>query len=50
MENNDFIEIYDNSTSQDLCNELIKWFDFCSDKNFTINNTDFWPETWTKIK
>ena len=39
--NNDFIEIYDNSAPQDLCNELIKWFDFCSDKNFTINNMPF---------
>ena len=34
----DFIEIYDNSAPQELCNELIKWFDFCSDKNFTEHN------------
>ena len=39
--NDDFIEIYDNSTSQDLCNELIKWFDLCSNKNFTLHNMPF---------
>ena len=39
--NNDFIEIYDNSASQDLSNELIKWFDLCSDKNFTLDNMPF---------
>ena len=38
--NNDFIEIYDNSVPQKLCNELIEWFDLCSDKNFTLHNTD----------
>ena len=35
---NDFIEIYDNSAPQELCDELIKWFDLCSDKNFTEHN------------
>jgi len=35
---NDFIEIYDNSASQELCKELVRWFDFCSDKNFTFHN------------
>ena len=39
--NNDFIEIYDNSASQKLCNELIEWFDLCSDKNFTLHNMPF---------
>ena len=38
---NDFIEIYDNSISQDLCNKLIEWFDLCSDKNFTYYNMPF---------
>ena len=38
---NDFIEIYDNGLSQELCNELIKWFDLCSEKNFTLHNTPF---------
>ena len=35
---NDFIEIYENSASQELCDKLVNWFDFCSDNNFTINN------------
>ena len=39
--NNDFIEIYDNSVSQELCNELIEWFDLCSDRNFTNHNMPF---------
>jgi len=34
----DFIEIYDNSAPQELCNELVKWFDLCSEKNFTMHN------------
>ena len=38
---NDFIEIYDNSVPQELCDELIKWFDLCSDKNFTLHNMPF---------
>jgi len=38
---NDFIEIYDNSAPQELCNELVKWFDLCSDKNFTLHNMPF---------
>ena len=38
---NDFIEIYDNSVPQELCNELVKWFDLCSDKNFTDHNMEF---------
>ena len=35
---NDFIGIYENSASQELCDKLVNWFDFCSDNNFTINN------------
>ena len=38
---NDFIEIYENSAPQELCNELIRWFDLCSDKNFTVHNMPF---------
>ena len=38
---NDFIEIYDNSVPLVLCNELVKWFDLCSEKNFTIHNMPF---------
>ena len=41
MENTDFIEIYDNSAPQELCDELIKWFDLCSDKGFTVHNMPF---------
>jgi hypothetical protein len=41
MANNDFIGIYDNSVSQELCNELVKWFDLCSEKNFTLYNMPF---------
>ena len=41
MENIDFIEIYDNNVSQELCDELIEWFDLCSEKNFTKNNMPF---------
>jgi len=41
MENIDFIEIYDNSASQELCDELVKWFDLCSDKGFTCHNMPF---------
>ena len=40
-ENNDFIGIYDNSVPQDLCNELVEWFDLCSDGNFTEHNMAF---------
>ena len=39
--NTDFIETYENSVSEELCNELIKWFDFCSDRNFTEHNMPF---------
>jgi len=38
---NDFIGIYDNSVPQELCDGLIKWFDLCSDKNFTAHNMPF---------
>jgi hypothetical protein len=34
----DFIEEYNNSYPQKQCDELIKWFDLCSDKNFTKHN------------
>ena len=34
----DFIEIYDNSAPQELCDELVEWFDICSEKNFTYHN------------
>ena len=39
ISNNDFVEIYENSVSQELCDKLIEWFDLCSDKNFTAHNT-----------
>ena len=48
--NDDFIEIYDNSTSQDLCNELIKWFDFCSENGFTYQNMPGDPKYPKTIK
>ena len=38
---NDFIEIYDNDASQEVCDELIEWFDLCSAKNFTCHNMPF---------
>ena len=38
---NDFIEIYDNSASQEVCDGLIEWFDLCSAKNFTYHNMPF---------
>ena len=38
MANIDFIEIYDNSASQELCDKLIEWFDLCSDRGFTVHN------------
>ena len=38
---NDFIEIYDNSAPQELCDGLIEWFDLCSAKNFTYHNMPF---------
>jgi hypothetical protein len=41
LDTNDFIEIYDNSTPQKLCDELVSWFDLCSDKNFTEHNMPF---------
>ena len=34
----DFIGIFDNNVPVDLCNELVKWFDWCSDNGFTANN------------
>ena len=40
-EYNDFIEIYDNSVPQELCDELVEWFDLCSEKNFTLHNMPF---------
>ena len=41
MKHNDFIEIYEDTISQELCDELIKWFDLCSEKNFTEHNMAF---------
>jgi hypothetical protein len=41
MEHNDFIEIYEENVSQELCDELVYWFDFCSDRNFTYHNMPF---------
>ena len=41
VENIDFIEIYENSASQELCDELVEWFDICSEKNFTMYNMPF---------
>jgi hypothetical protein len=41
MANIDFIEIYDNSDLQELCNEFVEWFDICSEENFTHYNTPF---------
>ena len=38
---NDFIEIYDNSVSQEVCDELVEWFDLCSEKNFTEHTMSF---------
>ena len=38
---NDFIEIYENSAPQELCIELVEWFDLCSDKGFTLHNMPF---------
>ena len=35
---NDFIEIYDNNAPQELCDELIEWFDLCSERKFTLLN------------
>ena len=46
---NDFIEIYDNSAPQELCDELVKWFDLCSDKNFTLHNMPFIGQEKTQI-
>ena len=40
----DFIEIYDGAFSQILCNDLIHWFDLCSEKQFTAHNLPFIPE------
>jgi len=36
---NDFIEIYDNGFPERLCNDLIHWFNLCSEKGFTHHNT-----------
>ena len=44
---NDFIEIYDIGFSQILCNDLIHWFDLCSEKGFTHHNTPFAPQEGT---
>jgi hypothetical protein len=41
MLNPDFIEIYDNSVPEELCNELVEWFDLCSDSGFTVHNMPF---------
>ena len=41
MANIDFIEIYEKTISQELCDELVNWFDLCSDKNFTYHNMPF---------
>ena len=41
MPNTDFIEIYDNSVSQEVCDELVEWFDLCSEKNFTEHTMSF---------
>jgi len=41
MENNDFIEIYENPTLQKVCNGLVEWFDICSANNFTKHNMPF---------
>ena len=38
---NDFIEVYDDTISHELCGELIKWFDVCSDRGFTDHNMPF---------
>jgi len=37
----DFIEVYDDSAPQELCEELVHWFDACSDNNFTNHNMPF---------
>tara|TARA_B100000959_G_C14702966_1_gene509555 strand:- start:90 stop:683 length:594 start_codon:yes stop_codon:yes gene_type:complete len=41
MANTDFIEIYDNSIPHGICDELVKWFDLCSDNGFTYHNMAF---------
>tara|TARA_B100000029_G_scaffold445837_1_gene466576 strand:+ start:69 stop:689 length:621 start_codon:yes stop_codon:yes gene_type:complete len=39
--NDDFIGIYENSVSQELCESLVDWFDACSERKFTIRNVPF---------
>ena len=34
----DFIGIFDESISNQLCNTLVEWFDFCAVHNFTARN------------
>ena len=41
MANIDFIEIYEDSASQELCDGLVNWFDLCSDRGFTCYNMPF---------
>ena len=36
----DFIGIFDESVSNQLCNTLVEWFDFCSIHNFTVENME----------
>ena len=40
----DFIEIYDNAFSRGLCDELIHWFELCSERQFTSHNLPFDPQ------
>ena len=39
--NDDFIGIYENSISQKDCDKFVKFFDYCSEHNFTQNNLPF---------
>jgi hypothetical protein len=34
----DFISIYEDTVSPDICKELVYWFDQCSEQGFTIGN------------
>ena len=35
----DFIGIFENTLSSELCNTFVEWFEWCSTKNFTIGST-----------
>ena len=35
----DFIGIFENTLSPELCNAVVEWFEWCSTKNFTVGST-----------